>query len=742
MTNALTNRNGTGCHLCTDIPGMGKDCKEVCGDGLLFNTETSGHQCDDGNNVNGDGCDSNCQKEPGWDCQRNNSYTPDVCHDTTPFNLTLKLSPSNPEKVIIQPNPERRKLKFLSSKTLMKIINFTIPQLNYTVDYDYKIQIDNSSNQIVIKINYSQTVQNIQMSLTFLKPQARILQSATHSSSETICDEFGIGMDSTYYNAPITSNLYPYKAYSNDTKQKTNTIAKSETVTTIAFIVTTGPLYLFQAFSMFWMMVDCIQISYFLQYLNVEYPINLEAFLKILQNANLNFLPNPFSSLTSDIDSTTTVPNQEAPKRFTDLGITSSFLVNAGSQMLLFSVVFFVFYFVIFGDLYCQKKKIAGKIMVYTKKLREGLEYGFMLRVFFMVYMQLCLGSMLQLRDPDVSTSYNTFSSILGYLCFLILLGMFIALMRVINTSDFTEEKNIKKFSILYEDYRKDTWMQRNFPVISVLKKFLIIGILVFLHDMPKLEILFSIIVSVMSFTVLVIARPFERRLTNFVMAFTELAFVAIYVLIGGIHFKDQEMINEVKINPDVLAKQVTLAWVIIFILCGVFSLYFIVYFRQQVFAIKEAWKFLKDFKVKYEEYLRNEKKRNRSDHRLDRLGLWSAIFRGRSPTATLEEIQKKNEILDSANIDPKNIIDEVDEKYVDMEKMPESDMKKSKTSRSPTMESSPGGGQLNERMMTSGSMGESNTDDRKNTVRDIVRSIREKKLEESGRISLTEKKG
>lgn len=26
-------------------------------------------RCDDGNTTNGDGCDSNCQSEPGWDCR-------------------------------------------------------------------------------------------------------------------------------------------------------------------------------------------------------------------------------------------------------------------------------------------------------------------------------------------------------------------------------------------------------------------------------------------------------------------------------------------------------------------------------------------------------------------------------------------------------------------------------------------------------------------------------------------------
>ena len=39
-------------------------CQEICGDGvdLMF------YPCDDGDLDPGDGCDENCNIEPGWDC--------------------------------------------------------------------------------------------------------------------------------------------------------------------------------------------------------------------------------------------------------------------------------------------------------------------------------------------------------------------------------------------------------------------------------------------------------------------------------------------------------------------------------------------------------------------------------------------------------------------------------------------------------------------------------------------------
>ena len=50
---------------CTWEPDCGCDgCDDVCGDGMKFTTE----DCDDGNLNNGDGCNSDCEFEPGYSC--------------------------------------------------------------------------------------------------------------------------------------------------------------------------------------------------------------------------------------------------------------------------------------------------------------------------------------------------------------------------------------------------------------------------------------------------------------------------------------------------------------------------------------------------------------------------------------------------------------------------------------------------------------------------------------------------
>lgn len=66
--------NGDGCNSTCQVehgfqclggsPRTRDVCTEVCGDGV----NKGAHQCDDGNLINGDGCNSLCMIEQGWSC--------------------------------------------------------------------------------------------------------------------------------------------------------------------------------------------------------------------------------------------------------------------------------------------------------------------------------------------------------------------------------------------------------------------------------------------------------------------------------------------------------------------------------------------------------------------------------------------------------------------------------------------------------------------------------------------------
>jgi fibro-slime domain-containing protein len=63
------------------MPGDGEEppqagiCTSSCGDGMLLAGDEE--ECDDGNRVNGDGCDENCKPEVGWRCELASGELPD-----------------------------------------------------------------------------------------------------------------------------------------------------------------------------------------------------------------------------------------------------------------------------------------------------------------------------------------------------------------------------------------------------------------------------------------------------------------------------------------------------------------------------------------------------------------------------------------------------------------------------------------------------------------------------------------
>ena len=55
-------------------------------------------ECDDGNTQNGDGCDSTCHVEAGYECYRRDDQ-PDVCADIVGPEATLSMKKSDVLKI-------------------------------------------------------------------------------------------------------------------------------------------------------------------------------------------------------------------------------------------------------------------------------------------------------------------------------------------------------------------------------------------------------------------------------------------------------------------------------------------------------------------------------------------------------------------------------------------------------------------------------------------------------------------
>lgn len=95
----LIGMNSPGCENCLVVPGWecfpGQSqtdlCGPVCGDGMWFDTSVPGvtvgfaEGCDDGNMIDGDGCDGSCNVEDGWECD---AMAPETSVCTIPGDST------------------------------------------------------------------------------------------------------------------------------------------------------------------------------------------------------------------------------------------------------------------------------------------------------------------------------------------------------------------------------------------------------------------------------------------------------------------------------------------------------------------------------------------------------------------------------------------------------------------------------------------------------------------------------
>ncbi|KAL4456519.1 hypothetical protein ABPG74_000626 [Tetrahymena malaccensis] len=115
-------------------------CKEICGDGLLF----TNNGCDDGNNLNGDGCNSNCQIEENYECIRESEYTPDQCSiKSNKLNRQRQLYVNQDSMFRLVSNQENEITVEILQKVTMygkmnEILGVYIPNCSYSLDIQYE----------------------------------------------------------------------------------------------------------------------------------------------------------------------------------------------------------------------------------------------------------------------------------------------------------------------------------------------------------------------------------------------------------------------------------------------------------------------------------------------------------------------------------------------------------------------------------------------------------------------------
>jgi hypothetical protein len=121
-------------------------------------------ECDDGNNIDGDGCSAVCKIEPNYECRGGTNQTRTVCSYAAPLQFSLQTTVKDPKSnkltFTLDVFPPLDSLSGLSN--LRNLISTDMPNSGITVSY--------RNGTLVLEMNYTETVQGKTFSVSLSPP--------------------------------------------------------------------------------------------------------------------------------------------------------------------------------------------------------------------------------------------------------------------------------------------------------------------------------------------------------------------------------------------------------------------------------------------------------------------------------------------------------------------------------------------------------------------------------------------
>lgn len=171
MTGCLDCSSKTVCRTCDTtlffLNATTQVCDEICGDGFLFFL-----QCDDGNNIDGDGCSSTCTIETNYTCVGGDATFRSVCSYNQPILMTLVSSYK-------QTMVNQISLKFTLAPALKDLnsVDFsTVITTNITGVKSIVLTYDGSGSLAAV-ITYNTSIEAQPVSVTFTPPYSAAFYS-------------------------------------------------------------------------------------------------------------------------------------------------------------------------------------------------------------------------------------------------------------------------------------------------------------------------------------------------------------------------------------------------------------------------------------------------------------------------------------------------------------------------------------------------------------------------------------
>jgi len=522
--------NGNQCFK-TCSPGEGNldqlNCGEICGDGKKPTNYLGNNYCDDGNNVDGDGCSANCQFEEGYLCRGGDPENVDKCFVIPKVSISQDLD--SPNLIILYfTKPMNVTAEDLERLTLIKL-TISSPAL-----YSYEIkQKDNQTFHIVFEP--TQTLRSQEFSLTFISPQE-------------IRDHEDVPLTTQYHQIRIKEMLYSNKE---DEELATSAQTLAQGITTVG-IATSGMLLLTGGGSVFlWAFIAILQKYFYLVLLNIDLPENLDIFLRAFTIANLNFIPSFPTFFAPDLSSES-VP---APPKFQENDIDGLFLMNSGSILTGWAII-------LVGLIFAKIVLILGKrcfafLAARAENYIKSMIWSGIIRYAMGMYFELAMFSLLQIINLTFNTLIKGLSSTMSL--FILILQLAFPMWGYVMMKKFTKLPSKRKEEIrsLFESLKEQHQTCRMYNILLMVRRFLMAGGLVLLHDSPYIQVSYLIMNDLIHFIYLIVYRPFEGKNEQFSIIIDESVYLAIY-------FCMWKLLSLNKSPPCTKEDKLLIGWIII----------------------------------------------------------------------------------------------------------------------------------------------------------------------------------
>ncbi|KAM3133408.1 hypothetical protein pb186bvf_014412 [Paramecium bursaria] len=567
---------------------------QVCGDGV----KTQQEQCDDGNQLDGDGCNILCQLEFGYYYQNGlivqNTYPKPYLIESYVYQQLY-----NPLRIFQLYYIQELQYFELDMEQFIEIVikdkliklDFTLLLMNQS-EYDKGLLM---RINITIQLNLQTTFEDQQLVVYFKNPKQ-------------IKTSQGFEQQSQFVHSEISDYV--------QVDQRTRTITDDFSNTTYYMLYLILGLVILSLLTggieIFYNLLDLLQVISYLQYVNTQFPYNLETYLNLFSFLQIKILDDyiDFSKYFVDYDQL-----YISPTKINDDCIAPNIIVNLSSYIFVWIMFFgtlilahiipFIIKFIQVDikqqdikSINLQYKTFILIIKQFVVKQCKVIQNQFIYSGLFRTYLSTAYDFCFYLQLNLYFLSFNDYevNEIASYLTVMFITVYFIIFTQALNVvqlKSFHLVKDQQKYGSIYEGLKLKHRYYKYYNLFLLLKRLLFMIYLVLPYSDPLFQItgLISLqIIQVIFILMKPIKEQFEENkqtLCEILMLIIEIS-IFILVIDDFFNFTDRPVIG----------------WICIVLITILLA-------SQIIFDSLQQWKIIRKIYNKFQKYIQQQIKQN-----------------------------------------------------------------------------------------------------------------------------------